>query len=147
MIGSEFMPIPLIIALVIYFLCAYAGRRMTERAQSKLPDEQKVLLLDAFRGMRTNGVAVAMLMLAVVIGLPFLLPDSPRLVFSVAGILLTAVMVVRQTQVRNKLHALNIDEAYVRAVGRAQLLTGMGLAVVVAMFVWSFSFGDFAAAH
>ncbi|QQR85686.1 MAG: hypothetical protein IPJ76_13885 [Flavobacteriales bacterium] len=141
------MPIPLIVALVIYFLCAYGARRMTERAQGNLPDEQKVLLMDAFRGMRTNGLAVAMLMLAVVIGLPFLLPDSPRLVFSVAGILMTAVMVVRQTQVRNKLHALNIDEAYVRAVGRAQLLTGMGLAVVVAMFVWTFSFGDFAAAH
>lgn len=141
------MPIPLIIALVIYFLCAYGGRRMTERAQSKLPDEQKVLLMDAFRGMRTNGLAVATLLLAMMIALPFLMPDSPRLVFSITGTLLTVVMVVRQAQVRNKLHALNIDEAYVRAVGRAQLLTGMGLAVVVAMFVWTFSFGDFAAAH
>jgi hypothetical protein len=83
-----------------------------------------------------------MLMLAVVIGLPLLIPDSPRLVFSVVGLLMTAVMVVRQTQVRNKLHALNIDEAYVRAVGRAQLLTGMGLAVVVGVFVWSFSFAE-----
>lgn len=136
------MPIPLILALVTYFLCAYAGRRMTERAQGKLPDEQKVMLMDAFRGMRTNGVAVAMLMLAVVIGLPLLIPDSPRLVFSVVGLLMTAVMVVRQTQVRNKLHALNIDEAYVRAVGRAQLLTGMGLAVVVGVFVWSLSFAE-----
>lgn len=136
------MPIPLILALVIHFLCAYAGRRMTERAQSKLPDAQKVLLMDAFRGMRTNGLAVAMLLLAVMIGLPFLIPDSPRLVFSVVGLLMTTLMVVRQAQVRTKLHALNIDDAYVRAVGRAQLLTGMGLAVVVAMFVWSFSFGD-----
>lgn len=136
------MPIPLILALVIYFLCAYAGRRMTERAQIKLPDAQKVLLMDAFRGMRTNGLAVAMLLLAVMIGLPFLIPDSPRLVFSVVGLLMTTLMVVRQAQVRTKLHALNIDDAYVRAVGRAQLLTGMGLAVVVAMFVWSFSFGD-----
>lgn len=120
---------------------------MTERAQSRLPDEQKVLLMDAFRGMRTNGLAVATLLLAMMIALPFLMPDSPRLVFSITGTLLTVVMVVRQAQVRNKLHALNIDDAYVRAVGRAQLLTGMGLAVVVAMFVWTFSFGDLAAAQ
>lgn len=136
------MHITLILALGIYFLCAYAGRRMTERAQSKLPDAQKVLLMDAFRGMRTNGPAVAMLLLAVMIGLPFLIPDSPRLVFSVVGLLMTTLMVVRQAQVRNKLHALNIDDAYVRAVGRAQLLTGMGLAVVVGVFVWSFSFAE-----
>lgn len=134
------MAIPLILALVIYLACAFVARRMTERAQQRLPDDQKVLLVDAFSSMRTNGLAVAMLLLAVGIGLPLLVPDSPRLVFSLVAILMTALMVVRQAQVRSKLHALNIADDYVRTVGRAQLLTGMGLAVVLAVFVWSFSF-------
>jgi hypothetical protein len=129
------MDTPFLIGLIIFLLCAFGSRFISERAMRSLPAEQKVKLIDAFSGMRMYGLLWTIGLLGVYFALPMLLPDSPVLSLSIGLGLAVIFLVVRQVTVRDKLNALDVDAAYKRKVMMAQLLIGLGLAVFIGCVV------------
>ena len=125
------MDTPFLIGLIIFLLCAFGARFISERAMRSLPAEQKVKLIDAFSGMRMYGLLWTIGLLGAYFALPTLLPNAPMLSLSISLGLAVIFLVVRQVMVRKKLNALEVDAAYKRKVMMAQLLIGLGLVVFI----------------
>ena len=125
------MNTPFLIGLIIFLLCAFGARLISERALGALPPEQKVKLIDAFSGMRMYGLLWTIGLLGAYFALPTLLPNAPMLSLSISLGLAVIFLVVRQVMVRKKLNALEVDAAYKRKVMMAQLLIGLGLVVFI----------------
>ena len=125
------MNTPFLIGLIIFLLCAFGARFISERAMRSLPAEQKLKLIDAFSGMRMYGLLWTIGLLGACFALPTLLPNAPMLSLSISLGLAVIFLVVRQVMVRKKLNALEVDAAYKRKVMMAQLLIGLGLVVFI----------------
>lgn len=129
------MDTPFLIGLIIFLLCAFGARFISERAMRSLPAEQKVKLIDAFSGMRMYGLLWTIGLIGAYFALPTLLPNAPMLSLSIGLGLAVIFLVVRQVMVRKKLNALDVDAAYKRKVMMAQLLIGLGLVVFIGCVV------------
>ncbi len=129
------MSAPFSIGLIVFLLCAFGARLMSERALRALPAEQKLKLIDAFSGMRTYGLLWTIGLLGAYFALPMLLPDAPVLSLSIGLGLAVIFLVVRQVMVRDKMNALDVDADYKRKVMMAQLLVGLGLVVFIGCVV------------
>lgn len=129
------MDTPFLIGLIIFLLCAFGARFISERAMRSLPAEQKLKLIDAFSGMRMYGLLWTIGLLGAYFALPTLLPNAPMLSLSISLGLAVIFLVVRQVMVRKKLNALDVDAAYKRKVMMAQLLIGLGLVVFIGCVV------------
>jgi len=129
------MNTPFLIGLIIFLLCAFGARFISERAMRSLPAEQKLKLIDAFSGMRMYGLLWTIGLLGAYFALPTLLPNAPMLSLSISLGLAVIFLVVRQVMVRKKLNALDVDAAYKRKVMMAQLLIGLGLVVFIGCVV------------
>ena len=68
---------PYVIGLFAFVVCVLVSRVLSERAFRALPADQKVTLMDGFSGMRAYSMIPVLGILAVMFGLPQLVPAHP----------------------------------------------------------------------
>ncbi|MCB9193753.1 MAG: hypothetical protein H6597_04400 [Flavobacteriales bacterium] len=125
----------LIIGMIVFLLCAFGARMISERALRELPSEQKVLLLDAFAGWRAYGLLPVVVLVGAMLLFPKLFPDRAHVGIWLAIGLAVVYILVRQVLVMRKLRALPVDPTYKRKQALARLVQNIGLLVLVATVV------------
>ena len=121
---------PYVIGLFAFVVCVLVSRVLSERAFRALPADQKVTLMDGFSGMRAYSMIPVLGILAVMFGLPQLVPAHPRIgLFVGLGLLLVYVVGMHVVIVR-RLRAMEINPKYQRDFMFARHVSHLGMFVL-----------------
>jgi len=104
---------PSTIGLFGFILCLIASRYLAEQAFRSLPQDQKLILMDGFSA--TRAFASLLLILAVMFGLPKIVPNSPFIGLYCGFALLIIYVIGMHVYVVSRLRKLGVDENYQRS--------------------------------
>ena len=119
----------MLVGMGAFFAALIASRHMKHRAFTTLSDEQKLLVLDAFGGMRAVQMIPIAVLVLLYLGVSMMSGGSSALVLTVfwLGLLVYGVLSVALQLAR--LRQLDLPESYTRSwlLGRAMVFGSMAL--------------------
>ena len=125
--------------LIFMFGCTLVSRIMREKSLQLLTAEQKVQLVDSFSRSRVRNLA-GLFGVVIIYFLASRLEMSVQITYLIALVIpMVGLLVWSHIASVTKLRALSIPDAYIRTFHRAQLLTYVGLATFVTLFLVDFA--------
>jgi len=123
------------VAFVVLLCTVVAGRILSERALRLLSADQKVSLVDAFRGQRAYGLIPLVALFAAYYALMSYTAVSRPVLFVAYWMALLAYLVWSFWFTRRTLSTLNLPRAYLTQFGIARAIQYIGLGVSLAAVI------------
>jgi hypothetical protein len=116
----------LIAGVIAFFVTQSLNRFLGERNYRQLSQEDKVKLIDAFSKHRSLATYIPIGIMAVVIAVIYLAPQTLVVVFPIGIVLMLIFMIVLQMAVLRRLSELSLPNDYIRKFRFQSAIVQMG---------------------